>query len=120
MSHWIEKALHFMPFMVMATQGPIQMNKQRIFEAVLIAVLTAAATGYSVTIRLEERDRHQTDQLIALTAAVKELNKEINNAKVQMGDRWTGSMQREYEREHEMRHRDHEHKGHWNATNNSN
>lgn len=92
------------------------MNGQRLFEALLIAILTAGATGYTVTVRLEERVKIQMQQTELLTIEIRDLRSQMGAAKVQMGDRWTGEMQRRHERElYQMINglmRDHETRGH--------
>lgn len=115
----MDKFSHIFPF-ILAAGSHVHMNSQRIFEAILIAVITAIGTGYTVTVRLEERDKHQTYQLQALTGEVRELRGEIGEAKVKIGDRWTASMQRQFEKELDIKLRDHEIRGHWNGPNRAN
>lgn len=88
------------------------MTGQRLIEALLIAVLTAAGTGFTVTIRLDERYRHQSAQIRNLVEEIRELRSAIGVANVAMGNRWTATDQRDFERVLYKRFDDHDIRGH--------
>jgi len=82
-----------------------KINRTRIFEAVLIGILSAALVAGASTMFLvpaikESFVEFKTDMKLEITT----LRSDIHNAKIQIGDRWTESEHLDYERGHNDKH----------------
>jgi len=93
------------------------MSTQRIIEAIVIALLSTSLTVYTMTVRLDERDKHQSKSIDSLVIKMDRLTQELNIAQLKMTDRWTATQQAQHEIEVSRKFDTHELRGHWNERN---
>jgi hypothetical protein len=91
------------PFVIMATQS-VKMNYTRILEAIVIAVVLALLGYVFLLPKLEARQDTMLVVMEELKTEVEKLRDTVTNNRIQLGDRWTATEQKVYERDHNSRH----------------
>ncbi len=97
------------PFLI-GIAGPRSntINRTRVVESLMIALLTAGVTALAAWLfvipELKTSMAFIQRDLEKLDAQVHALEDTVLDARMAIGDRWTGTNQRNYERNHEARH----------------